>query len=604
MIALDQPVNYQPSGATTRQENRFDPIQFASPDEHQTNLIAARKAIGSYKGWSRYYKKQLQQERAAHTEQIRRIHQNHRQEKEKLTEQLTRQLNERHKREVAKLKEIHEKIIAALNNKIIEQERELALFRDQHSGKGQSEKFTGNSLDKSKNQQKETNKKKKSKPPKNPGRKPHSELPAEDVVHEIPDSERVCADCELPYEDTGMAEQSEENVYTVTVRRKRNIRKIYKKTCQCPRQPIFKTAPLPPKAMTRSKYNDGFWHEVILYKYYYQIPLTRLIKNFHSHGMENVKSNTLSTGIERYSNLVKPLDEAIIERNLQANFWQADGSRLPVFVPREYTASFNWALWQYQTDDTTVFQLSDSKEAIHVQNYMAQAQEDQKTEKVLLSDRDAVFKTLWFTIVFCWVHMRRDFIRVGRYTKGNRTWAISWLKHIRQLYRYYKARKKAELNSDDWKRADAKIRQQITFMEKQLDTELANEKLENARKKVLNSLKNHWHGLTRFIDDLRIPMDNNRVERIFRLVANLRKTSYGVHSEKFGHSTARFLTIFTTLDMHNINIRHFLEVYMEVVAANDGNAPDNIADFLPWSMSDQIRKKLQLKRQPCRDGPA
>ncbi len=77
MIALDQPVNYQPSGATTRQENRFDPIQFASPDEHQTNLIAARKAVGSYKGWSRYYKKQLQQERAAHTEQIRRIQQNH-----------------------------------------------------------------------------------------------------------------------------------------------------------------------------------------------------------------------------------------------------------------------------------------------------------------------------------------------------------------------------------------------------------------------------------------------------------------------------------------------------------------------------------------------
>ena len=54
----------------------------------------------------------------------------------------------------------------------------------------------------------------------------------------------------------------------------------------------------------------------------------------------------------------------------------------------------------------------------------------------------------------------------------------------------------------------------------------------------------------------------------------------------------------------NINVRHFLEVYMQTVADNGGKAPDNIADFLPWSMSDQIRKKLQLKRQPCRDGPA
>ena len=83
MIALDQPVNDQSSGAAARQENRFDPIQFASPDKHQTNLIAARKAVGFYKGWSQYYKKQLQQERAAHTEQIRRNQQNHRQKKEK-----------------------------------------------------------------------------------------------------------------------------------------------------------------------------------------------------------------------------------------------------------------------------------------------------------------------------------------------------------------------------------------------------------------------------------------------------------------------------------------------------------------------------------------
>jgi len=158
MIALDQSVNDHSFGAAARQENRFDPIQLASPDKHQMNLIAARQAVGSYKGWSQYYKKQLQQERAAHTEQIRRIQQNYRQEKEKLCQQLTRQLNQRHKREVAKLKETHEKVIAALNNKIIEQERELALFRDQHSGKGQSEKFTGNSLDKSKNQQKEKNK--------------------------------------------------------------------------------------------------------------------------------------------------------------------------------------------------------------------------------------------------------------------------------------------------------------------------------------------------------------------------------------------------------------------------------------------------------------
>jgi hypothetical protein len=44
-----------------------------------------------------------------------------------------------------------------------------------------------------------------------------------------------------------------------------------------------------------------------------------------------------------------------------------------------------------------------------------------------------------------------------------------------------------------------------------------------AAKKILKSLDNHWHGLIPFVTDPKIPMDNNRGERILRGPSGLSK---------------------------------------------------------------------------------
>ncbi|MFH1921450.1 MAG: transposase [Planctomycetota bacterium] len=53
--------------------------------------------------------------------------------------------------------------------------------------------------------------------------------------------------------------------------------------------------------------------------------------------------------------------------------------------------------------------------------------------------------------------------------------------------------------------------------------ELSDPKLRQPCRKVLESLQEHWTGLLRFVDDPRVPMDNNASERAGRGPAVARK---------------------------------------------------------------------------------
>jgi len=73
----------------------------------------------------------------------------------------------------------------------------------------------------------------------------------------------------------------------------------------------------------------------------------------------------------------------------------------------------------------------------------------------------------------------------------------------------------------------AGLEQAVAAMRQQLETELADPTLRTPARKVLTSLQEHWSGLTHFVADPRIPMDNNLSERRLRGPALGRKNYYG-----------------------------------------------------------------------------
>ena len=191
-------------------------------------------------------------------------------------------------------------------------------------------------------------------------------------------------------------------------------------------------------------------------------------------------------------------------------------------------------------------------------------------------------------LAFCWAHVRRDFVRVGKGWPELKAWALEWLKRIRELYRLNRQR----LHHPADARADAALQQAVTAFEQRVATEWVDPSLPEPCRKVLISLQEHWQGLTLFVADPRIPMDNNISERRLRGPALGRKNYYGSGAAWSGRLAAMLFSIFATLKLWQINPRWWLRWFLDSCAAAGGKAPENIQPFLPWNLSPE--KLLEL----------
>ncbi|MBK9774424.1 MAG: transposase [Candidatus Obscuribacter sp.] len=99
-------------------------------------------------------------------------------------------------------------------------------------------------------------------------------------------------------------------------------------------------------------------------------------------------------------------------------------------------------------------------------------------------------------------------------------------------------------------------------------------------------------GLTLFASDCRIPMDNNRAERLLRGAVNLRKNSNGSGAAWSGQLAAKVLTLFHTWLINGLNPEALMEAFLDDNSMNCP-APD-LKQYLPWRMSTARKKEFAL----------
>jgi transposase len=260
-------------------------------------------------------------------------------------------------------------------------------------------------------------------------------------------------------------------------------------------------------------------------------------------------------------------------------------------VEQQGKVGFGWWLWVFNSADTVVYILDDSRShQVPEDHYPPQA------GGVLLVDRYSAYKAMLqvkngtLILVFCWAHVRRDFVRVGKGWPELKVWALAWLQRIRELYRWNRQR----LAQPTDPAPQDGLRQAVAAMRQQLDTELADPALRTPARKVLTSLQEHWSGLTQFVDDPRIPMDNNLSERRLRGPALGRKNYYGSGALWSGRLAATLFSILATLKLWQINPRLWLNWYLQSCAEAGSQASTDIEPFLPWNLSQDMRAKLQM----------
>ena len=443
------------------------------------------------------------------------------------------------------------------------------------------------------------NKKKRGQQPDRPGpaRRDYSHLPVREEFVELPPEECVCGRCGKPFADLGETEDSEQVEVEIVVYRRRIRRRRYRKTCSCPGQQTHTAAKLA-KLIPKSRYGSSLWVHLLLEKFHSGRPIQRTMEQLRLYGL-HLAAGTITDGLKRIESLLQPMYAALNERNVQSAFHHADETRWLVFGEKPGKNSYRWWLWVFAGEDSVVYVLDPSRShEVPEGHFPADAQ------GVLIVDRYSAYKAMKqvqagkLILAFCWAHVRRDFVRVGKGYPELKEWALTWLRQIRELYRLHRERRQHESSSPEYAQVDATLRQHVAAMGQRRDAELADPKLREPCRKALNSLMEHWSGLTVFLDDPRIPLDNNFAERLMRNPALGRKNYYGSGAEWAGRLATMMFSILATLKLWKINPRLWLLWYLESCAAAGGQAPGDIEPFLPWNLSEERRAALSGHTPP------
>jgi transposase len=425
-----------------------------------------------------------------------------------------------------------------------------------------------------------------------PKRRDYSHLPTREDPREVPESERVCPTCGLPLTACG-AEESEQIEIETVIYRRIIRRRRYQRTCSCP-GPRTVTAPVVPKLIPKGRLGVSMWVEILLDKYASQRPTERLLQSWRLLGLD-LSAGTVADGLHRLEPLFGGLYEALIARSRMSAFHQADETRWLVFVAKEGKIGHGWWLWVVGSAEVVVYILDPSRSHAVPETHFPQ-----DARGVLLVDRYSAYKAMaqvkngGLVLAFCWAHVRRDFVRVGKGWPELKPWALAWLRRIRDLY----AANRRRLNAPEDVTADQEVRRIVATMRQQFLEELADPALQTPCRKALTSLQDHWEGLTRFVADQRIPMDNNAMERRLRNPALGRKNYYGSGAEWSGRLAAMLFSLLATLEMWGINARLWLTEYLQACAAAGGKAPADLNPFLPWNHPEAKRPEANGAAPP------
>lgn len=417
------------------------------------------------------------------------------------------------------------------------------------------------------------------------GRKIPFHLLQQDRRHVIAEEDCYCERCGAPFK----ALNTEEISYEVTVETRRYVlfrhrRRKYRKTCQCP-QPIV-TSPGPVKLFEQGLYSMDFWIQVLLDKFAYGMPLERQGVKMASEGLE-ISSGVLAAGLLRLAPMLKDLYGLMLEKIAFEKLVHADETRWQNWA-RSYEAerkegkSRHW-LWGLFSSRYHVFVIDPSRGAKVIQDKLGQGPE-KTILPTFVCDRYKAYQALRTVLAFCWSHVRRDFLKLQIQYRGDEP-VVGWAQKEIDLIGAMYALNRLRLAYQDKPASFEAYENQIRDVLGRMQALMKQEDLNKAQRAVAESLENHWEGLTRFLEDPNIPLDNNLAERELRTPVVGRKNFYGTHSDRATEAAAIFYSILSTCKRHGIPTQKFLKRYLTAYVQRRDRAspptPEWLESFLP-----------------------
>ena len=332
--------------------------------------------------------------------------------------------------------------------------------------------------------------------------------------------------------------------------------------------------------------------QVLVSKYADHLPLYRQAQIYARQGIELDRS-TLADWVGHAAWHLRPLHDRLLVKLRQRLKLFADETTVPVLDPGRGRTKTG-QLWAYAADDRpwggadppgVAYVYAPDRKAerpiAHLDGFKGILQVDGYAGYTKLAERGDV------ALAFCWAHMRRNFYELA--TPGPAPIASEALKHIAEFYTIEK-----DIRG---RRAEERrlIRQQKSrpladAFQKWLRTKLA---LISQKGKLADAIRyalSRWEGLTRFIDDGRIELDNNAVERSIRPIALNRKNALFAGSDGGAEHWAVVASLIETCKLNEVDpLAYMTDVLTRIV---NGHPNSEIDQLLPWAYRRQDLKAV------------
>jgi transposase len=333
---------------------------------------------------------------------------------------------------------------------------------------------------------------------------------------------------------------------------------------------------------------------VLVSKFCDSLPLYRQAQMLGRQGIALDRS-TLSHWVGAACWWLAPLYDLVVGTVLSSPKVFADDTTLPVLDPGRGRTKTG-RLWCYAVDDrpwcgpshpAVAYVYSEDRKAIRPAAHLAQF------DGVLQVDGYAGFKRLAgeradnsVRLAFCWSHMRRPFYQFHASTKS--PVAAELLARLASLYEIEAG---IRGKSAEHRRAvrDARSRPIVDALHVWLQEQVPRLPGSSDLARAMRYALRHWPGLVAFLDDGRIEMDTNVVERAIRPVALNRKNALFAGSDGGARHWAIAMTLITTAKLNGVEPMAWLTDVLERVVSGRTKAHE-LESLLPWNWKPQGAK--------------
>lgn len=375
-------------------------------------------------------------------------------------------------------------------------------------------------------------------------------LPAEPVPHEVPDAERTCPTCHVEAKPAGTKTSEEYDYVSGYFRRKLHQRETLACTCG----EYIVTAPAPPRVYDRCRYSAGFIAHLVVQKCGDSLPIYRIEKQFKRLGIPMSRS-TMTELFHRAGQLLAPIAARILALVAASDVVLADETSMPMQSSiRSEKKPKRTYLWTFLAGNFVAYRFSPSRSGATPSAVLG------GTTGTLVVDAytgyNAVTGVDGRTRAGCLAHARRKFFDAS----GPHPEAHVALDIIRDVYRVeHEAKERGVARTPEhlaMRQARSKplLDKLHAWLIEKKDTYLPKGGMGAAIRYALDN----WTELTRFLDDVHVPPDNNRSEAALRVAAIGRKNFLFVGHEDAGDNVAALYTLVATCEAHGVNPFEYL----------------------------------------------